>query len=367
MFEHTIELSGATTRVVHGRGVAERLGAELDQLGLSGRVAVVLDSGVPIEFAETVLEALRGGGREVSHATLELTEPRKTMETVAQVHSHLAASRLERRECVVAVGGGVAGDLVGFAAATWLRGVALALVPTTLTAMVDASMGGKTGVNTVHGKNLVGAFHPARLVLQDSAVLDRLPEREWLSGLAEALKHGLILDGDLLEFMERNRPTLLERGTAAAQHVITRSIEIKSEVVGADTRELGEQRLLLNYGHTVGHALEAVTEFGTLSHGEAIAIGMTVAARVSRLLGLLTEAEETRQAAVLAAYGLPTTIAADPAAVLEAARMDKKVRDGGLVWIVLAGLGRAVVRRDVPAATAREAVAAVLAAGGADC
>lgn len=361
-FRSAFRIGGAESVVVSGSGTLTSLGDELKGMGFAGRAAVIADINVPASIVESAERSLDAAGFEAHRLRAELSERHKDLATVGKIYEWLAQVGLERRECVVAIGGGVAGDLAGFAAATWLRGVALALVPTTLAAMVDASIGGKVGVNTEHGKNMVGAFHPARLVLQDTDALATLDDRHWLSGIAEALKHGLILDEPLLEFMEQNSAALLERDRAAADRIIQRSIELKGGVVGQDARETAGQRALLNYGHTVGHALEALAGYGEVSHGEAIAVGMAVAGAIARAEGMLTEEQLERQRAALSLYGLPLSISGYSAEdVLEAARRDKKVRSRKLVWVLLDGIGSAVTRADVPESLALEAIRSAVA------
>ena len=213
-FRHTIQIGGAECVVHSGSKTAVLLGTELKQMGFGGCVAVVADTSAPKDIVQTADIALRAAGFKVQMIRVELTEQNKDLATVGKLYDWLTGIGLERRECLVAIGGGVAGDLVGFAAATWLRGVSLALMPTTLAAMVDASIGGKVGVNLQHGKNMVGAFHPARLVLQDTDALSSLDHRHWLTGLAEALKHGLIMDAELLQFMVDDHKALLARNNA---------------------------------------------------------------------------------------------------------------------------------------------------------
>jgi 3-dehydroquinate synthase len=270
---------------------------------------------------------------------------------------------VERRDAVLALGGGVVGDLAGFVAATVLRGIALIQLPTTLLAMVDSALGGKTGVNHPLGKNLIGAFHQPRLVLSDTGTLATLPPRELRAGWAEVIKHAVIRDAGLFGELEDWR---LEIGDwrfdnpnprSLISNLIRRAAKVKVDVVNADERETGE-RMLLNYGHTLGHALEALTGYGTLLHGEAVAIGMDLAARIALRMELWGPESVERQRALLQAYGLPTDLPAgvDPARLLELTLRDKKVRAGRVRWVLPTTIGAAEVHDDVPEEMVRAVV-----------
>ena len=244
----------------------------------------------------------------------------------------------------------VVGDLAGFVAATYLRGLPFAQVPTSLLAMMDAAIGGKTAVDLPQGKNLVGAFYQPKFVLADVSVLQTLPERELRSGWAEAIKHGLIMDDDLLSTFESQTDEIQALEPEIATDVIRRSMAIKANVVSQDERETLGIRVLLNYGHTIGHGIEAATGYGQYLHGEAVSIGMMGAARIGNGMGLMSDAEVERQQSILSAYGLPLDApSVDPAHVLEAMRSDKKVAGGNIRWVLLDGIGNATTRNDVPA------------------
>ena len=277
------------------------------------------------------------------------------METV---YDFLLDRRVERSDFVVSLGGGVVTDLAGFAAATCLRGIDFVHVPTSLLAMADAAIGGKTGVDHPKGKNMVGAFAQPRAVVIDPLLLKTLPERHLRNGWAELIKHGLILDERLvrdLEFESRNGPPMM------SAELIARSVAIKADVVSDDEREAG-RRTLLNYGHTIGHAIEAVTGYSTYLHGEAIAVGMRVAGMISRDLGLLSDDDLARQQRLLGAFGLPESApGVSVEAVLDATLSDKKVRAGSIRWVLLEGIGNAVTRDGVPDDVVRRAVETVLA------
>jgi 3-dehydroquinate synthase len=348
-------------RVIVGRDVVDDLGSELKKTGLEGRAFLVADVVMFPSALRRAQEALERGGYETHVLALEIGEANKNLETVQVVYEWLADMRAERRDIVVAMGGGVTGDLVGFAAATWLRGVAVVQVPTSLSAMVDSSIGGKTGVNIAKGKNLLGAFHQPKLVLQDIAHLESLPAREMAAGWAEAVKHGLILDAKLLDKFERLAPQMAALEGEEPVAAIRRSVAIKSEIVSADEFENGNHRILLNYGHTIGHAIEKVSGYGTYLHGEAVAIGMMAAAGIAERLGMIDSELVERQRRVLQSYNLPTT-ANDLSvnALIEATKSDKKSRSGTIRWVLLEGPGKATTRRDVPNDVVRDAVQSVL-------
>jgi 3-dehydroquinate synthase len=276
---------------------------------------------------------------------------------VARIHDAAFAARLERGSLMVALGGGVVGDMAGFAAATWLRGIGVVQVPTTLLAMVDAAIGGKTGVNHPGGKNLIGAFHQPRLVLIDPAVLATLPVREFRAGMAEVIKYAVIGDAALfteLEAAVRRRPgdALASReavGPRLLQRLLERSAAAKARVVAADERE-GGLRAILNYGHTLGHAVETLSGYGTYLHGEAVALGMLAAGEISEAMGLWSGEDRRRQETLIAAAQLPLRLPPlDPDAVLRCLQTDKKVRDGRVRFVLPTGLGTVEVRDDVDA------------------
>jgi 3-dehydroquinate synthase len=272
------------------------------------------------------------------------------MRWVGHCYEELAKARLERKSLVVALGGGVVGDLAGFVAATYLRGIPFVQIPTTLLAQVDSSVGGKTGVNLPQGKNLVGSFHQPRLVLCDLETLGTLPDREFRSGLAEIIKYGVIYDAALFHRLERDMPRLVARDAASLTSVIARSCEIKAEVVSQDETESG-LRAILNFGHTIGHALEAISKYGKFLHGEAISLGQVAAGRISRTLTGFSDADEQRLARLLTAAGLPTRIrlsSAQREALLQAMMLDKKVSGGDVKFVLAKRLGSVEHGHKVP-------------------
>jgi 3-dehydroquinate synthase len=353
----TVRTSQGDYRVVVGRGMVSFLGAEARTAGLSGRGFIVGDAALYPAGVRAVQDALERADFPAHVMTIPSGEQVKSPDTVRHVYAWLARLRAERGDFVVAVGGGVTGDLAGFAAATWLRGVPFVQVPTSLAAMVDASLGGKVAVNLPEGKNLVGAFHQPRLVLADVDFLKTLSPRELASGWAEAIKHGFILDAALVETFEKYADELRTMQGDRWVEVIRRSVAIKAEVVSADEFETGDSRVLLNYGHTVGHALEAVTGYGQFLHGEAVAVGMAVAIRVAEKLGLASVELVRRQDELLDHFNLPLRApGVSVQAILDATRSDKKTRGGSIRWVLLAGPGQAVTRRDVPDPVVREVI-----------
>jgi 3-dehydroquinate synthase len=277
-------------------------------------------------------------------------EKTKTIDTAVKLYDWLVGCRAERGHAIVALGGGMVGDLAGFVAATFLRGLPLVQVPTTLVAMADSSIGGKVAVNHPQAKNLIGAFYQPRLVVADVSALSTLPKRELVSGWAEVVKHALILDPDFLQFLEAHAERLVNLEAAATMEAIRRSASLKARVVGEDEKERG-RRMILNYGHTIAHGLEAATDYERFLHGEAVAIGMMGAAMLSERLGLISEDIVARQRKLIRNFGLPTSCAdVDMAGVLKAMELDKKVRERAVRWVFLKGAGQTIFQDDVPEA-----------------
>jgi 3-dehydroquinate synthase len=284
---------------------------------------------------------MRAAGFAVSEIQIPEGEQHKNLAWLALLYDRLIESQIERSSPVVAVGGGVVGDLAGFAAATVLRGVPLVQVPTTLLAQVDAAIGGKTGINHAAGKNLIGAFHQPRLVAIDVDTLRTLARREYVGGLAEVVKYGAILDAELFERLEQNVEGLLRQDPALLADVVARCCRIKAAVVEADEKE-GGYRAILNFGHTIGHAIETLTEYRRLLHGEAVGIGMVCAARLSRAVGTLSRADADRLERLLRALGVPTQVPADlrPQQIGLAIEADKKASGGKINFVCLESIGK---------------------------
>ena len=324
-----VEHRDASYDILIGRGQLAGLPALLAERCPAAAYAVVSDSHVGPLYGEHLARALAEAGHRAELFTFPAGEWNKTRETWADLSDRLLAHRFGRDAAVMAVGGGVVGDVGGFVAATYLRGVPCVQVPTTLLAMIDSSIGGKTGVDVPAGKNLLGAFHQPRLVVADLDTLGTLSPAQLAAGIAEAVKHGVIADAEYFEFLERDRAAVQAREPAAIDRLVSRSVEIKSSVVAADERETG-RRAILNFGHTVGHAIEAVAKFA-MSHGEAVAMGMCAEARLAETLGIAPAGTASRIDRLLAAYALPRDVAESAAAddLLAAMRQDKKAKQSG--------------------------------------
>ena len=344
----TVELGERAYPIHIGTDLIDR--AELYAPHVRGRLAaVVTNQTVAPLYAERLEAALRAAGAQTLRIVLPDGEAFKTWETLNGVFEALLRARADRRTVLVALGGGVVGDITGFAAATYQRGIAHLQVPTTLLAQVDSSVGGKTAINHPLGKNMVGAFHQPGAVIADTATLATLPAREFAAGLAEVVKYGAIFDIDFLAWIEANVDCLEARDTEALTHAIRRSCEIKAAIVAADEREEGA-RALLNFGHTFGHAIESAAGYGTILHGEAVATGMALAARFSARLGRVPRADAERLVKLLERLGLPVAAPRFPRDTwLEYMGRDKKNEGGRITLILLEALGRAVVVRDAPA------------------
>lgn len=348
-----VETGGGQYAVRIEAGLLERAGAGIREALGARKLFVIADETVWDRLGERLARGL--GGEDWTLLATPLGEPRKRLETVERLCQQLHGAGADRRSVVVALGGGVLGDVAGFVAAVYMRGIDFVQVPTTLLAQVDASVGGKTGVNLSSGKNLVGAFHQPRGVLIDPATLGTLPDREYRAGLQEVVKHGIIRSAELFGFLEGSRRSVLGRDPGAVEHMISESVRIKAEVVRRDEREGGLRRIL-NFGHTLGHALEAETGYSRLLHGEAVAFGMVAAARLSELRGRLASAERARiEACSLGYVSLPSL--ADLGAAGIAARIggDKKSVGGRARFVLADRIGTVGEELDPPAAQVLEA------------
>jgi 3-dehydroquinate synthase len=324
----------------------------------SRSVAIVTNKIVAPLYLERLQRALEQAGGRVVPVLIEDGEQAKAWATLDHVIDALLAARCGRDSIIVALGGGVVGDLAGFAAAVFQRGIAFIQVPTTLLAQVDSSVGGKTAINHARGKNMVGAFHQPLAVIADVATLDTLPDRELRAGIAEVIKHGFILDLQFVGWLEANIGKLLSRDRAALSHAVRRSCELKAQVVAADERETG-LRAILNFGHTFGHAIEAGVGYGKWLHGEAVATGMVMAAELSVRTGTLGREDADRVTALIARAGLPVRGPKLPIEqYLELMQVDKKAAGGRVRFILLEGLGRATLRGDLDPRLVRESIAA---------
>jgi 3-dehydroquinate synthase len=361
-----VDLGERSYDIAIGRGLLAALGARVAALRPGAAAAIVTDETVARHHLAAAEAALAAGSVRSARVVVPPGEASKSWAMVERVCDALLSERIERRDLVIALGGGVVGDLAGFAAAITRRGLDVVQVPTTLLAQVDSSVGGKTGVNSVHGKNLVGAFHQPVLVIADTALLDTLSAREFRAGYAEVAKYGLINDAGFFGWLEASWRDVFAGG-AARDHAIAVSCRAKATIVARDERETGD-RQLLNLGHTFGHAFEAAAGFsGRLLHGEAVALGMALAFAFSARLGLLPPAEADRVAAHLAAVGLPTRPADVPGdmpgldRLMELMAQDKKVKRGRLTFILARGVGQSFIAPDVETSEVRAFLAEKLA------
>lgn len=354
MTTRAIQSASGTYEVVVEWGALRSLGPRVRQVAPNPRAMIVADARVAATHGTMALRSLRQAGYDAALIEITATERAKSLRTVRTIYDALLAHRMERGSPVIALGGGIVGDAAGYAAATYLRGVPLIHAPTTLLAMVDASIGGKTGVNISLpapgglGKNLIGAFWPPRLVLSDPATLKTLPERELRCGLSECIKHALIADADHLDQIERDLPAILRLKREPLEQLVAASVHIKGAIVARDEREQGE-RVFLNLGHTFAHAIESLPRC-PYQHGEAVAIGLAGACAVSVATGRLPDGVQARVESLLDRAGLPRTLrcGARIERLLHAMRFDKKVAGQRVRLILLRGIGRPEIAHDVP-------------------
>lgn len=348
-------------------GNLSQLGAKMKQLKLGKKVLVVSNPEIFSHYGDTCLQSLNESEFEVYQHLIPSGEVHKNLQSIEKLYDVALENHLERSSTLVALGGGVIGDMTGFAAATWLRGINFVQVPTSLLAMVDASVGGKTGVNHPQGKNLIGAFYQPKLVLIDPEVLQTLPEREFRAGMAEVIKYGVIWDAELFSELEQAQdidcfetidPQLLKT-------ILTRSCQAKADVVSQDEKEAG-LRAILNYGHTIGHAIESLTDYQEYVHGEAVALGMVAAGEIAIQMGAWKDAAGNRQNKLIAKAGLPTKVSADIQVkdVLEAIKNDKKVKSGKVRFILPTKIGAVKITDKVSSDVVKESVLSLLENGG---
>jgi len=344
-----VETATQSYPIFVGYGLLDELGEKMKQAALSGTAIIISDENVFSLYGSKVEGILKDAGFAVSSFVAPPGEETKNIDCAIKIYDFLVNHRVERDDIIIALGGGVVGDLAGFAAATFLRGIFWVQVPTSLVAMVDASIGGKVGVNHPEGKNIIGSFYQPNLVLADCQTLITLPQRELTSAWAEVIKHGLILDKEFFAFLESNVDGLAKLEPETLTRAIARSAAIKAQVVSQDEKEREGKRTILNYGHTMAHGLEAATQYKRFLHGEAVAIGMTGAAKLSQRLGLLSSDAVERQRALLQKFGLPTGFSGlDLTEVTRAMELDKKVKEKAIRWVLLQDIGKVVIRADVP-------------------
>ena len=342
----TVNLPQDSYEIAIAPGSLDLLGKKMQQLNLGKKVLIVSNPEIFGHYGEICIESLKAAGFETCTHIIPAGEQHKHLQSIQQVYDTALNNHIERSSTLVALGGGVIGDMTGFSAATWLRGVNFVQVPTSLLAIVDASVGGKTGVNHPQGKNLIGAFYQPKLVAIDSNLLKTLPPREFRAGMAEVIKYGVIWDEDLFGKLEHHQhlDTLENVGDALLETIITRSCQAKAEVVSQDEKESGI-RAILNYGHTIGHAVESLTDYKQFVHGEAVAIGMVAAGKIAIEMGLWTQSEADRQDVLITKTGLPTDIPDRISAedILETIKSDKKVKAGKVRFILPTGIGKVTI------------------------
>jgi len=324
----------------------DQIGERLQDLGFGQKIAIITNPTVKKLYGQPVADSLKAAGFLVLSIEIPDGEQYKTLDWANAIYSALLINSFDRKSALVALGGGVIGDLTGFAAATFMRGVPFIQMPTTLLAMVDSSVGGKTGVNHAMGKNMIGAFYQPKKVLMDLDVLKSLPQAEILAGMAEVIKYGVIWDASFFEYLDRKRDKILALDREALSHIIQRSCEIKAEVVSKDERE-GGLRAILNLGHTVGHAIETAENY-TMRHGEAVAIGMVYASKLAHKTGLCDASVPERVEKLIRSYGLPTNLAAlsrkpSVTELMDAMQIDKKAEDGKVKFVLPKKIGEVVV------------------------
>tara|TARA_Y100000590_G_scaffold452771_1_gene596518 strand:- start:16911 stop:18017 length:1107 start_codon:yes stop_codon:yes gene_type:complete len=329
-------------RIIVGNNILQKIPSEIQKFTSNKNIFIIADKVLfPLQVLN-VSEILESNGYTTNVLTVDFSEANKNLDTVNYIYKWLSKLLAERNNLIISFGGGVTGDLVGFVASTWLRGIPYIQIPTTLASMVDASIGGKVGVNLSEGKNLIGSFYHPKLVFQDLSFLSSLPDREYNSGWAEIIKHGLIKDKKLLgeiEIFSNKSNHLIE--------IIKKSVEVKNSVISEDEFEKAN-RIILNYGHTIGHALEKITEYKKYLHGEAVSIGMMIAAKISQELGMLDSKIIDRQKKILLKFNLPIYHDIDnPQEIIKATKIDKKTSEGKVKWILLKDIGKVVIKSDI--------------------
>jgi 3-dehydroquinate synthase len=343
-----VELAERSYDISIGWNILNKIGEAVKSFGLSPKIAVVSNPIVFSLYGKRISESLKKSGFDLITVIIPDGEEYKDLLWVQHIYDELLKHKLDRLSALVALGGGVIGDITGFAASTYMRGISYIQVPTTLLAQVDSSVGGKTGVNHKLGKNMIGTFWQPRLVWIDVETLKTLPRRELLAGLAEVIKYGVILDKGLFDFIETNREKILSLESNSLIHIIKRSCEIKAEIVSKDERESG-LRSILNYGHTIGHAIETATEYKRYLHGEAVAIGMYLEARLSQMLDLIGRKQVLRIKELIDSYGLPSEVPADLDInrIFSSIQLDKKAVAGELKFILPEKIGKVRIHKGV--------------------
>lgn len=356
----SVDLGSQSYQITIASDGLSQLGSLMTSLHLGKKVLLVSNPSIFKHYGQNAIVSLQGAGFEVTQCILPAGEQYKTATSLQRIYNAALEQRLERSSTMVALGGGVIGDMTGFAAATWLRGINVIQVPTSLLAMVDASIGGKTGINHPLGKNLIGAFHQPRLVLINPEVLKTLPAREFRAGMAEVIKYGVIWDAELFHQLEASKrldqmryvkPELLEE-------ILKRSCQAKADVVSKDEKE-SNLRAILNYGHTIGHAVESLTGYRVVNHGEAVGIGMVAAGEIALELGMWDQKSNTRQLELIKKAGLPTQLptALDIEAIIDTLQTDKKVQSGKVRFVLPTEIGVVTITDQVDGDVIRKVLA----------
>jgi len=354
-----VNLGSRSYRIVVASGALQSVGERLRELRLGSRAALVSDGAIMRLYGKTVVASLESAGFTVTTIDVPEGEAAKTLAVAEHCWDRLLTAGLDRTSTVLALGGGAVGDVAGFAAATYMRGINFVQLPTTVLAQVDASIGGKTAIDHPLGKNMIGAFHQPRLVVVDPAVARTLPDREFRSGLAEIVKHGIVLDADYFAELERDLAPLAARDLGVLERIIGGSCRLKASVVERDERE-AELRHVLNYGHTIGHALEAATGYTRYAHGEAVSLGIVAEARLARRLGIADDETTTRQERMLETLGLPVRAPSiDVEPIVSAMAHDKKAKDGRVPFVLAPRIGAFRIVYDVPTTEIRAVIASL--------
>jgi len=352
-----VELGERSYDISIGSNILDGIGDNLRSFGLSPTVGIISNPTVFSLYGDRVSGSIKKAGFGLITVIIPDGEEYKDLLWVQHIYDDLLRHRLDRSSALIALGGGVIGDITGFAASTYMRGISYIQVPTTLLAQVDSSVGGKTGVNHKLGKNMIGTFWQPGLVWVDVETLKTLPQRELLAGLAEVIKYGVICDQELFDFLEANRDKMMNLDDDALTHIIKRSCEIKADVVSKDEREAG-LRAILNYGHTIGHAIETVTGYTRFLHGEAVAIGMYIEVRLSHILNFIDKDQVSRIKALIDSYGLPSGMPADLDAknILASMQLDKKAIAGELKFVLPEKIGKVRIHKGVTDRAIRESL-----------
>ncbi len=343
-----VELGERSYDIVIDAGILSGIGERMKEFRFSPKTAIVSNPTVFKLYGDAVMNSIKNAGFECFSVIIPDGEEYKNYNQTYQILTELLKNKLDRNSCVIALGGGVIGDITGFAASIYMRGIHFIQVPTTLLSQVDSSVGGKTGVNHELGKNMIGTFYQPKLVWIDIDTLKTLPQRELLCGIAEIIKYGVIWDEELFEFLEKNRDPILTLDAERLMHIIKRSCGIKAEVVSKDERESG-LRAILNYGHTVGHAVETETGYSKFLHGEAVAIGMHIEARLSEIMGLIDKKQVSEIKALIDSYGLPSELPPGLNAdnLIPHMRLDKKTEAGEMKFILPEKIGKVRIRKGI--------------------